>query len=87
MRAYAFRKRVEVNALRFLLDGKHAPPDYTVSHLGNMADIRLEDGNQVDVIITQRGCVGNVGNESERVEEEECFGPVEDTGDTFLLER
>ena len=50
MEAYASRKGVNVSALRFMLDGEHICDSRTIADLG------LEDDDQVEVILQQLGC-------------------------------
>eukprot|EP00500_Bicosoecida_sp_ms1_P000525 CAMPEP_0203812104 /NCGR_PEP_ID=MMETSP0115-20131106/3950_1 /ASSEMBLY_ACC=CAM_ASM_000227 /TAXON_ID=33651 /ORGANISM="Bicosoecid sp, Strain ms1" /LENGTH=176 /DNA_ID=CAMNT_0050720941 /DNA_START=41 /DNA_END=570 /DNA_ORIENTATION=+ len=48
-KAYAGRKGVEVNSLRFTFDGERIEPHHTP------VDLEMEDGDQVDAIMTQLG--------------------------------
>jgi hypothetical protein len=48
--AYASRKGVHPASLRFVVDGDHIDYDATPSSLG------LEDHDQIDSILEQRGC-------------------------------
>ena len=47
--AYAKRKGVQGNALRFLLDGQRINPEQTPG------DLELEDQDQIDCVLEQQG--------------------------------
>jgi len=49
-KAYAERKGISPSALRFLVDGED------VEHYETAQSLELEDGDQIDAVLNQRGC-------------------------------